>query len=476
MPLTMAARARNTSRTSGEAMRSTYLWRYRVSTSCKPLCLSGSGRSDFVSISTSSTAIESSSFSVRFTAPFAPTMSPTSTKSTIRLNAPAFSPPLSRRFLSQYSWIDPESSSSDKNASLPNTRRALTRPHTASGAASESSTPASSPVRLMERRRGRGSVEAVRERVRTRRPKRVALLRAKRFTSARARSSRAKRRRRRARRARRPRALLRRLLLLLGRLLRATAARARACRRRQRRRAAFSRDSSSALRCFRTATPRLNGVVARWWRPQPSTRGSSRPPPRRRSSPPHELVRGRRGRVGGAAGWDGGDAGMRVRGRGRVTGWRAPRETTTTTTRGRSARMGVEAHGRGGRRARGRRGGASGADRARLDAAREGVVARRTRRERSRSRARGPRARRARTRPARAPRPTTSADSGRRRGGRATTDAGRARRRRARRARAGRRRGPSGAAPRATRVTCRASDERVRATSRMRRGRRRRRR
>ena len=53
----------------------------------------------------------------------------------------------------------------------------------------------------------------------------------------------------------------------------------------------------------------------------------------------------------------------------------------------------------GGRRARGRRGGASGADRARLDAAREGgAVARRTRRERRGRALAGPRARRARTR------------------------------------------------------------------------------
>ena len=130
MPLTIPARVRNVSRTSGLAMRSTYRCRYRISTSVKPLNLSGSGRSDFVSISNESTATESSPFSVRFTVPRAPTMSPMSTRSTMRLNAPGSS--ASMRFLSQYSWMDPPSSSRDKNASFPNTRLALTLPHTAS--------------------------------------------------------------------------------------------------------------------------------------------------------------------------------------------------------------------------------------------------------------------------------------------------------------------------------------------------------
>ena len=130
MPLTIAALVRKVSRTSGEAMRSTYRWRYLVSTSVRPLNLSGRGRSDLVSISNDSTATESSPFSVRFTTPRAPTMSPMSTRSTMRLNVPGAA--ASTRFLSQYSWIEPESSSSDKNASLPKTRRALTRPHTAS--------------------------------------------------------------------------------------------------------------------------------------------------------------------------------------------------------------------------------------------------------------------------------------------------------------------------------------------------------
>mmetsp|Transcript_2490 Transcript_2490/g.7946 ORF Transcript_2490/g.7946 Transcript_2490/m.7946 type:complete len:242 (-) Transcript_2490:240-965(-) len=74
--------------------------------------------------------MDSSPFSVRLTVPRAPTISPMSHRSTMRLNVPGFF--ASTRLTSRYSCIAPPSSSIDKNASLPNTLRALTLPHTAS--------------------------------------------------------------------------------------------------------------------------------------------------------------------------------------------------------------------------------------------------------------------------------------------------------------------------------------------------------
>lgn len=76
---------------------------------------------------------------MRLTVPLAPTRSPTSVQSLTFAKA---SP--SRPF-SQYSWTVPCSSASVRNASLPNTRRAVSRPATDTAAAA-SSAPASSPA------------------------------------------------------------------------------------------------------------------------------------------------------------------------------------------------------------------------------------------------------------------------------------------------------------------------------------------
>ena len=50
----------NSSRVSSEAIRSSSRWRKRVSTSCRPWCFSGGGRSDFASSAQSSTRSDSS--------------------------------------------------------------------------------------------------------------------------------------------------------------------------------------------------------------------------------------------------------------------------------------------------------------------------------------------------------------------------------------------------------------------------------
>ena len=79
------------------------------------------------------TYTDSSPLSVRFNVPRAPMMSDTSVQSLTVSNA---SP---KRPFSRYNWICPDSSCSVKNANLPNTRRSMIRPATATSLAASSS-------------------------------------------------------------------------------------------------------------------------------------------------------------------------------------------------------------------------------------------------------------------------------------------------------------------------------------------------
>ena len=71
-------RSRNTSRTAGFTRRSTYRWRYRVSTSRRPCHFSGSGRTDFERNVHALTWMVSSPVRVRMRSPVTPTKSATS--------------------------------------------------------------------------------------------------------------------------------------------------------------------------------------------------------------------------------------------------------------------------------------------------------------------------------------------------------------------------------------------------------------
>mmetsp|Transcript_26568 Transcript_26568/g.67636 ORF Transcript_26568/g.67636 Transcript_26568/m.67636 type:complete len:216 (-) Transcript_26568:325-972(-) len=142
---TMRERARNVRRVSSVTIMSTYRCLYRFSTSVRPCHLSGSGSSDLVSTSSLVAATLSSPFSVRFTPPCAPTMSPTSTCVLRRSNAPSPHAPSSAA-ASTYSWIWPLSSRRDRNASLPITRLAITRPATATLTSPSATAPGASSL------------------------------------------------------------------------------------------------------------------------------------------------------------------------------------------------------------------------------------------------------------------------------------------------------------------------------------------
>src|SRR5829696_7285248 len=112
----------NTARVSSFAIRSSSRWRWRVSTSAKPWCFSGGGRSDLASNVKSSSLRESSPRRVRKTVPSAPIRSPRSSCSSRAIRS---SPSTSTRACS---WIRPERSTTSRNAALPWPRRAASRP------------------------------------------------------------------------------------------------------------------------------------------------------------------------------------------------------------------------------------------------------------------------------------------------------------------------------------------------------------
>ena len=109
--------------------------------SVRPWNLSGSGSNDFVNISNSFTYTDSSPLSVRLIVPRAPMISPISVSCFRFAKASGKRSPMHAwiRFLSRKSWILPVSSCSVKNASFPNTRRAIMRPAIATSVSSISS-------------------------------------------------------------------------------------------------------------------------------------------------------------------------------------------------------------------------------------------------------------------------------------------------------------------------------------------------
>src|SRR4051812_21069521 len=121
---TIFARVMKTSRDSSLASRSSSRWRKRVSVSVTPWNLSGGGRSDLASSVTSSASSDSSPRRVRTIRPDAPAMSPRS-RSSARPNA---SSPRTSSFA--HTCIRPERSVMSRNAILPASRRAVTRPAT----------------------------------------------------------------------------------------------------------------------------------------------------------------------------------------------------------------------------------------------------------------------------------------------------------------------------------------------------------
>src|SRR3954470_932064 len=125
------------SRVSSLASRSSSRWRWRSSTSARPWCFSGGGRSDLASTAKSCTRSDSSPRRVRSTVPSAPIRSP---RSRLSSRSNASSPSSLTRAIS---WIRPERSTRSRNAALPCSRRAARRPATRRG--SFVSPPGSSP-------------------------------------------------------------------------------------------------------------------------------------------------------------------------------------------------------------------------------------------------------------------------------------------------------------------------------------------
>ncbi len=118
------ARRMNSSRASSLAIRSSSRWRKRVSTSCRPWCFSGGGRSDLASRVKSVMRRVSSPRRERKATPSTPTRSPISR---LRSRSRPASPSSSTR---AWSWIRPERSTRSRKAIRPCSRRAANRPAT----------------------------------------------------------------------------------------------------------------------------------------------------------------------------------------------------------------------------------------------------------------------------------------------------------------------------------------------------------